>query len=141
MGGGTPAPPHATQGALPERGTVARCLADWNGPGNASARAIAAPPLGPYPTDAGGEISLQGSFQAYVGLSVVIGIPGSNPPPRCYVFFRFPRGHRGGPALVSFPEIDRRHGVYGDPSITFGNVTDVGGRIYVEGRDGRLHPA
>jgi hypothetical protein len=107
---------------------AARCLADWNGAGNASVRARAAPPLG-----------VQGPFQAFVGLSSVIGAVGTNPPPVCYVYFRFPHGHRDGPALVSYPEIDRRDGVYGDPSVTVGNDTDVGGRVYAGSRDGRLH--
>jgi hypothetical protein len=113
--------------ALP--GTVGRCLADWNGPANAAVRAGAAPPPGPH-----------GAFQAFVGPSAVIGAVGTSPPPECYVYFRFPHGHHGGPALVSFPEIDPRHGVYGDPSTNVGNDTDVGGRIYVEEADGRLHP-
>jgi hypothetical protein len=125
----TDTPPPASPAALPLRGTVARCLADWNGDANASVRAGAAPPM-----------RLPGSFQAFVGLSTVIGAVGRNPPPVCNVDFRFPHGHRGGPALVSYPEIDRRHGVYGEPSITVGNDTDVGGRIYVEDPEGRLHP-
>jgi hypothetical protein len=141
MGGSAPAPPTASQAPLPTRGTVARCLADWNGPRNAAARAIAAPPLGPYPSDDGGKVSLHGSFHAYVGLSEVIGAVGSDPPPRCYVFFRFPWGHRGGPAKVSFGETNVRRGVYGDPSVNFGKNADAGGRVYFEGRDGRLHPA
>jgi hypothetical protein len=140
-GGHAVAPPAATQASLPTRGTVARCLADWNGPGNASARAIAAPPLGPYPTDGGQEVSLRGTFEVHVGLSLVIGAPGTDPPPRCYVFFRFPRGHRGGPAKVSFGETDLRRGVYGDPIVNFGKDADAGGRVYLEGRDGKLRPA
>jgi hypothetical protein len=106
-----------------------KCLTDWNGPANAAVRAGAAPPPGP-----------QGTFQAFVGLSTVIGAVGTSPPPVCYVYFRFPHGRRGGPALVSFPEIDRRDGLYGDPTVTVGNDTDVGGRIYVEDPDGRLRP-
>jgi hypothetical protein len=58
----------------------------------------------------------------------------------CYVYFRFPHGDHGGPALVSYPEIDRADGVYGSPSITTGKNTDVGGRIYVPDRAGRLRP-
>jgi hypothetical protein len=68
------------------------------------------------------------------------GAPGGDPPPRCYVFFRSPRGHRGGPAKVSFGEINLRRGVYGDPTVNFGKNADAGGRVYVEGRDGRLQP-
>jgi hypothetical protein len=128
MGAG--AAPSPSSHAPPARdGPRARCVAAWNGPANASVRAGAAPPPQSHR-----------HFQAFVGLSAVIGAVGANPPPVCYVYFRFPHGHRGGPALVSFPEIDRRGGVYGDPSITFGRDTDVGGRIYVEDSDGRLHP-
>jgi hypothetical protein len=135
------APPAATHAPLPQRGTVARCLADWNGAGNASTRAVATPPLGPYPTDGGRPVSLHGTFDAYVELTVVIGAPGTNPPSRCYVSFRFLHDHRGGPAKVSFAEIDPRRGVYGDPSVNFGKDADVGdARVFAEDRDGRLHP-
>jgi hypothetical protein len=118
---------------------VARCLADWNGPANASVRATAAPPRGPYLLLGHGPLRPHGGFEAFVGVSIAVGGPGLNPPPTCYVYFRFPRGdHGAGPAMVSFPEIDRRHGVYGSPSITVGNDTDVGGPIYKENRAGRL---
>ena len=123
-----------------EHGPRAGCVAAWNGPANDALRTAAAPPRGPNPWYAHKPIRPHRHFQAFVGLSAVIGAVGTNPPPVCYVYFRFPHGHRGGPALVSFPEIDRRGGVYGDPSITFGRDTDVGGRIYVEDAEGRLHP-
>jgi hypothetical protein len=140
MGGSASAPPAAPHPPpLPPMG-AAKCLADWNGPANASLRAHTAPPRGPYLMYGRRPLRPHGAFQAFVGLSTVMGAVGTNPPPVCYVYFHFPHGHRGGPALVSFPEIDRRRGVYGDPSITIGNDTDVAGRIYVEGRDGRLHP-
>ena len=58
----------------------------------------------------------------------------------CYVYFRFPHGDHGGPALVSYPEIHRASGVYGSPSITTGRNTDAGGRIYQQDAAGRLHP-
>jgi hypothetical protein len=117
------------------------CLADWNGQANAAARATATPPLGPYPLyGAGPPLSPRGTFDAFVGRSPVIGAIGTNPPPVCYVWFRFPHGYRGGPALVSYLEISPRKRLYGEPSITTGKNTDVGGRIYLQGRDGRLHP-
>jgi hypothetical protein len=140
MGGSASAPPAAPHPPpLPPTG-AAKCLADWNGPANASVRTRAAPPLGPYLLYGREPLRPHGSFQAFAGLSAVMGAAGTTPPPECYVYFRFPRGHRDGPAMVSFGEIDRRHGVYGNPSITVGNDTDVGGRVYTEGRDGRLHP-
>lgn len=120
---------------------VAACLADWNGRANESVRTSAAPPRGPYqPVGEHGLRRPRGAFQVFVARSIVMGAIGTNPPPVCYVYFRFPHGAGRGPAMVSFPEIDRRNGVYGDPSITVGNDTDVGGRIYTEDRSGRLHP-
>jgi hypothetical protein len=128
-------------GPPPPRGTVARCLADWNGRANASARALAAPPSGPYPQDGEGpKVSLSGAYEAFVEQALEIGAPGTNPPPRCWVFFRFPHGHHGGPAKVSFPEVNARRAVYGDPTVNFGKNADVGDApAYTEDRDGRLH--
>ena len=79
-----------------------------------------------HATIAGSDLKQMEARLAAVGIKAVYGGAHTN--------------HATEMALVSFPEIDRHHGVYGDPSITVGNDTDVGGRIYVEGRDGRLHP-
>jgi hypothetical protein len=115
------------------------CLADWNSPANAAVREGAVPPRGPYRLSGSGPaISPRGPFQAFVAASVVIGAAGTNPPPQCYVYFRFPHGYRGGPAMVSYPEVDPRRGIYGDPGVTTGKNTDVGGRVFVQVRDGRL---
>jgi hypothetical protein len=120
---------------------VRRCLRDWNGPANAAVRRTTLPPRGPYALFGQGPgLSPKGRYQAFVGRSPVFGALGTNPPPVCYVYFRFPHGDRGGPALVSYPEVDRRAGVYGSPSITTGRNTDTGGRIYRQDRAGRLHP-
>jgi hypothetical protein len=119
---------------------AAGCLADWNDRANAAVRAAATPPHGPYLLYGHAPaVSPHGGFQAFVALSVVIGAPGNDPPPRCYVYFRFPHGYRGGPALVSYPEIRPAAGVYGDPGMTMGNDTDVGGRVYRQDAGGRLH--
>jgi hypothetical protein len=128
MGGRSSGPATVAPPAVRPIG-AARCLADWNGRANAAVRRSAAPPRGP-----------RGSFQVFVAQSIVIGAVGTDPPPVCYVYFRFPRGDGRGPAMVSFPEVDRRDGVYGDPSTTFGRNTDVGGRIFTEDHSGRLHP-
>jgi len=107
------------------------CLADWNSSVNRSAREETMPPLGPYPLYGGRpHSSPKGGYQVFVGRSIAFGGEGSSPLPVCYVYFRFPHGDHGGPALVSYPEIHRAAGVYGAPSITTGRNTDVGGRIY-----------
>jgi hypothetical protein len=120
----------------------AGCLADWNGASNRSAREETVPPAGPYPLYGGRRrASPAGRYQIFVARSVVIGAVGTNPPPVCYIYFRFPHGYNGRPAMVSYPEIDPEAGVYGDPSITIGNDTDVGGRVFAERPDGTLYPA
>jgi hypothetical protein len=86
-------------------------------------------------------VSPQGAFDVAVQRTIEIGLPGTDRPPRCYVFFRFPRGYRGGPAKVSFPEIEPRRGIYGDPTVNFGKNANLGyARVYAEDRDGRLYP-
>jgi hypothetical protein len=146
----------------------ARCVSAWNGPANAAARAAATPPRGPYPWFAHRPIRPQGGFAAFVGHILTVGGPVGTHPAPCAVYFWFPHGYRGRPALLSFNEVDLprgvygrpainarrtmrfhptrpvytegRDGLYGDPSVTVGNDTDVGGRIYVEAPDGRLRP-
>ncbi len=140
MGGGaapgSPAP-------RAQHGPRARCVAAWNGPANAAARAAAAPPRGPYPWFAHRPIRPQGSFRAFVGFIVTIGGPVGTHPAPCAVYFWFPHGYRGRPALLSFSEVDLRRGVYGRPGINARRTMRFhpGGRAYAEGRDGRLHPA
>jgi hypothetical protein len=134
-GAGTAAHKHP-----PER-SVRSCLRAWNGAANDAVRRGTVPPHGPYLLYGQGPgLSPRGGYQAFVALSMVLGALGTNPPPVCYVYFRFPHGDHGGPALVSYPEVDRAAGVYGSPSITTSRNTDVGGRIYVPDRAGRLHP-
>ncbi len=125
----------------PHRG-AGSCLQAWNGSANAAVRRRTVPPRGPYELFGQGHglLAPKGGYQVFVGLSIVIGVPGNNPPPVCYVYFRFPHGDHGGPALVSYPEIHPAAGVYGSPSITAGRNTDVGGRIYRQDAAGRLHP-
>lgn len=131
----------AGQRRSPHRG-VRPCLRAWNGAANAAVRRTTVPPRGPYRLTAQGHgLSPKGGYQAFVGLSPVFGALGTNPRPVCYVYFRFPHGYHTGPALVSYPEIQPADGVYGSPSITTGRNTDVGGRIYVPDRGGRLRPA
>jgi hypothetical protein len=142
MGAGSSAPVTAYHRPPPPPGTVARCLADWNGPANGAARAAAARPRAPYPLDGGRKVSLRGSFEAYAGLSVVIGAPGTDPSMRCYVFLHFPHGYRGGQASLSFGELNTRRGAYAhDPSVEIGVNADTGGRRPLEDRDGRLSTA
>jgi hypothetical protein len=120
---------------------VRSCLRAWNGTANAAARRATVPPFGSYPLiGQGPALTPKGGYQAFVGLSGVFGALGTNPPPVCYVYFRFPHGAHGGPALVSYPEIHRAAGVYGSPSISTGKNTDVGGRIYRQDAAGRLRP-
>jgi hypothetical protein len=106
----------ATHERATHRG-VRSCLREWNGTANAAVRRDTVPPFGPYPLfGQGPALTPKGGYQAFVGLSISIG------------------------ALVSYPEIDRAAGVYGSPTITTGRNTDVGGRIYVPDRAGRLRP-
>jgi hypothetical protein len=118
------------------------CVAAWNGPANAAVRTAAAPPRGQYTWYAHRPIRPQGGFLAFVGFILVMGRVGSHPAP-CAVYFWFPRGYRGRPALLSFPEVDLRHGVFGQPRTNARKTMRFhhGGRAYVEGRDGGLHPA
>ena len=51
----------------------ARCVVAWNGPANAAVRTAAAPPRAPYPWYAHRPIRPRGRFEAFVGLSAVIG--------------------------------------------------------------------
>lgn len=133
MGGsaapGSPAPP-------------GRCVAAWNGPANAAVRAAATPPRGPYPWFAHRPIRPQGRFEAFIGLVVAIGGPPGTHPAQCAVYFWFPHGYRGRPALLSFSEVDVRTGVYSRPGINARRTMTFrpSGRVYAEGRDGRLRP-
>jgi len=49
---------------------------------------------------------------------------------------------RGRPALLSFSEVDVRTGVFSRPGINARRTMTFhpSGRVYTEGRDGRLHP-
>jgi hypothetical protein len=117
------------------------CLADWNAAHNRLVREQTVPPTRPYLLYGGIQHATPiGDYQVFVHRSIVIGAVGTNPPPVCYIYFRFPRGYHGGPAMVSYPEIHPARGVYGDPSITFGNDTDVGGRVFAQRPDGTLFP-
>jgi hypothetical protein len=122
-------------------GAVRRCLRAWNGKANAATRSTTVPPSGPYRLAVQGPaLSPRGAYQAFVGRSAVFGALGTKPLPVCYVYFRFPHGDRGGPIVVSYPEVDRRAGIYGSPSIATGRNTDTGGRVYRQDRAGRLYP-
>jgi hypothetical protein len=133
----TPATGHRHPVGLYDR----ECLADWNAAPNRSAREETAPPVGPYPLYGGQRhASPAGRYQVFVLRSIVVGAVGTNPPPVCYVYFRFPHGYDGRPAMVSYPEIHPAAGIYGDPSITVGNDTDVRGRVFAQRPDGTLYP-
>jgi hypothetical protein len=140
--GGSASPPPGSQARPARPGPRARCVAAWNGPANAAVRAAATPPRGPYPWYAHRPIRVQGSFRAFVGLVTIIGRIGTHPAP-CTVNFWFPHGYHGRPAVVSFSEVDLRHGVYGHPGVNARKTMMVRpeGRVYTEGRDGRLHAA
>jgi hypothetical protein len=140
--GGSAAPSPSSPSPPAQHGAPARCAAAWNGPANAAARATATPPRGPYPRFAHRPIRPQGSFEAFIGLVVAIGGPPSTHPAQCAVYFWFPHGYRGRPTLLSFSEVDVRTGVYIRPSINARRTMTFhpSGRVYTEGRDGRLHP-
>jgi hypothetical protein len=122
-------------------GGVRRCLRAWNGEANAFMRRTTVPPRGPYrPTVQRPGLSPRGAYEAIVGLSPVLTAAGTNSPAVCYVYFRFPHGDHGGPAVVAYPEVDRAAGIYGSPTIATGRNTDTGGRIYRQDASGRLHP-
>ena len=140
--GGSAAPAPTSPAPPARQGAVARCVAMWNGPANAAARAAATPPRGPYPWFAHRPIRPQGSFEAFIGLIATIGGPAGTHPAPCAVYFWFPHGYRGRPALLSFSEVDLREGVYGRPGINARRTMTFhpSGRVYAEGHDGRLHP-
>jgi hypothetical protein len=115
------------------------CLADWNAAPNRPVREPTLPPAGPYPLYGLQQASPTGRYQVFVHESHVFGGELTNPPPVCYVYFRFPRGYHGRPAMVSYPEIRPKLGMYGDPSISVGNDTDVSGRIFAQRPDGTLY--
>jgi hypothetical protein len=82
------------------------CITDWNAPGNATTRAAMNPPHGTFPlVDASGtSASPSGTYQVYEGTSGAFTAPtsgGDSTPSVCYVYFYYPTGFKGGPALVS----------------------------------------
>ena len=115
----------------PER-SVRSCLRAWNGAANAAVRRGTVPPHGPYLLTPGLRAHSKGRLSGLRRLSMVLGALGTNPPPVCYVYFRFPHGDHGGPALVSYPEVDRAAGVYGSPSITTGRNTGLVGASHAD---------
>ena len=141
--GGSAAPAPTSTAPPAQRGARARCVAAWNSPANAAVRAEATPPRGPYPWYAHRPIRPQGGFEAFIGFIMSTGGPAGTHPAQCAVEFWFPRGYHGRPALLSFSQVDLRSGVYGRPGINARRTMRFhpGGRMYVEGRDGRLHAA
>jgi hypothetical protein len=140
---GSASPPPVPHARPPLPGPRARCAAAWNGRANASVRAAATPPRGPYRWYAHRPVRPQGGFRAFIGFILTFGGPVGTHPAPCAVYFWFPHGYRGRPALLSFSEVDLRRGVYGRPGINARKTMRFRpqGRAYVEGRDGRLHCA
>jgi hypothetical protein len=136
----------ATRHAVPEREQHAvptvpgtDCLATWNAPANRAARQATLPPLGPYPmTDSDRQVSPQGRYEVFVGVSISIGL--GNIPPRCMVSFRFPRGYRGELATVYYLQ-DPTSGRFTDVALARRKNALVEGRVYDQRIDGTLYPA
>jgi hypothetical protein len=84
------------------------CVTQWNAPGNEATRTAMNPPHGPFPlVDVGGTAaSPSGGYQVYEGTSgafTAAANDGDSSPSICYVYFYYPTGYQGGPALVSVP--------------------------------------
>jgi hypothetical protein len=140
---GSAAPAPSPPPVPPQHGPRAKCMAAWNSPANVAVRTAATPPRGPYPWYAHRPIQPQGGFEVFIGFILTTGGPAGTHPAPCAVEFWFPHGYRGRPALLSFPEVDLRRGLYGRPGINADRTMRFhpSGRVYTEGRDGRLHPA
>jgi hypothetical protein len=141
--GGSAASAPGSPGPPAQHGPRAMCVAAWNGPPNAAARALATPPWGPYPWYAHRPIRPQGGFEVFIAFFVTAGGPVGTHPVPCAVEFWFSRGYHARPALLSFTELHLRRGVFGRAAVNARRAMRFHpeGREYVEGSDGRLRPA